>query len=604
MSRGQVDIAQLDFSAGMTRDSAPHRIDDRACWDHVNGFYDEDGSAIKRGGTVAKTAAAFGTSGRWIWSGEFEAGARTVFASTDDFGVLGSDDATVVNLNDAGLTGPASAAFLEGMLFIGGGWIYGGSRMTANYSTGTVAVTEDSKTVTGTGTAFLANVDEGALFKISSGRLYVVADVVSDTVLTLRDPYEGSTDSGLAYGAYRIYRIGQTTDPYIDSEHYATVGNRLIAVVDGHSIAASEPQKPHDQTATIVGGSPSEVPTIHESPEAVVIRGLSSIGNTLLVHTSGGTWTVEGLEFNIVDSYGTPQHRVRVLSRDMVIWGSAGIASWQQALILPCLDGIFMVDGISGPEPVSHPIDELYKDYVRRGYRPGGATVHRGHYLLPILSASGDRVRDLLVCRLDRTIVDAQGTHPWSRFVGRGGRLSALATRVPRAPDEPVLLGIENDATARVVDCTGYFTPDATNTLDVDEAVAWELVSRDFETGQLTANVVRHLRSRYELIGDGSVIDFDYGFGVREQSGFDWDEWDWADAVDAETDLIWSGDDEDLYYALECPGGESRGADVHRCRVNERCRYIRLRARNADECSALRLRSLELLIRPSRAVRR
>lgn len=69
------------------------------------------------------------------------------------------------------------------------------------YSTGTVAVTNGSAVVTGTGTLFVtAGVAAGMPFSVvGSGVVYNIASVDSETQITLTGNYGGSTDSGLSY---------------------------------------------------------------------------------------------------------------------------------------------------------------------------------------------------------------------------------------------------------------------------------------------------------------------------------------------------------------------------------------------------------------------
>lgn len=67
------------------------------------------------------------------------------------------------------------------------------------YSAGTVAVTANSATVTGTGTQFSSNVRVGDAFIAPDGRLYEVSNVASSTVISIKPNYQGSTASGQAY---------------------------------------------------------------------------------------------------------------------------------------------------------------------------------------------------------------------------------------------------------------------------------------------------------------------------------------------------------------------------------------------------------------------
>ena len=70
----------------------------------------------------------------------------------------------------------------------------------SQYSTGLSSVTNGSPTVTGSGTLWSANVSAGDSFTIAStGVMYDVASVDSDTQITLSAPYAGTTASGVVY---------------------------------------------------------------------------------------------------------------------------------------------------------------------------------------------------------------------------------------------------------------------------------------------------------------------------------------------------------------------------------------------------------------------
>ena len=70
----------------------------------------------------------------------------------------------------------------------------------SQYSTGTASVTNNSPTATGSGTLWASNVSAGDSFTIAStGVVYGVAAVNSNTSLTLSVPYAGTTASGVVY---------------------------------------------------------------------------------------------------------------------------------------------------------------------------------------------------------------------------------------------------------------------------------------------------------------------------------------------------------------------------------------------------------------------
>jgi parallel beta-helix repeat protein len=69
---------------------------------------------------------------------------------------------------------------------------------TAAYTAGTIAITNDTNTVTGTGTLWDANVSAGE-YILLKGDLYKIQSVDSDTQLTLVETYQGRTVSGASY---------------------------------------------------------------------------------------------------------------------------------------------------------------------------------------------------------------------------------------------------------------------------------------------------------------------------------------------------------------------------------------------------------------------
>lgn len=68
------------------------------------------------------------------------------------------------------------------------------------YTTGTVAVTNASTTVTGTGTLFSTNVSAGQYFRVDSTReWYLISSVGSAAGIVLASSYKGATASGVSY---------------------------------------------------------------------------------------------------------------------------------------------------------------------------------------------------------------------------------------------------------------------------------------------------------------------------------------------------------------------------------------------------------------------
>lgn len=97
--------------------------------------------------------------------------------------------------------------------------------MSTWYKTGTIDVTNGSAAVTGTGTAFVANVNVGDALQAPDGRAYEITGVGGDTALTIAPAYLGAT---AAAQAVRIQPTRALTSTYISS------ATELLAMVQSY----------------------------------------------------------------------------------------------------------------------------------------------------------------------------------------------------------------------------------------------------------------------------------------------------------------------------------------------------------------------------------
>lgn len=589
---------QVDFSAGEQLDVAPHLIDERAVYRILNGLTDDDGSIYKRGGSIKVSNAPFGTALRYVWEGWLQGGRRTFIASNGSFGTLAADGVTPVNLGGAGFTMPRPAHALQDLLFIGGGSIWGGSRKTADYSTGTVKVTKGSSVVEGTGTSWLANVDIGMLLRLPGGnRVYVVAAVVSNTLITIRDLYEGETAEGQVY---TLKRLETASAPYVSSQLYAVAGQRLIAC-EGNTVRFSEPNKPHKWEATI---PPLEtvVKNIHEIEEGAQIIGVESLGvDRVLVFTTNGITSISNFALSIVDAFGASQHRIEKVAGN-ILWGNGlGIAEYAGSLVVPTMETILLMDGRSSPTPLGQSIMPLYRQYIAEGFVPGGAFVYRNHYFLPIIDSVG-APQAMLTCRLDRPVW--MGRHvpyrwPWASQEGVGARVSAGVTRAPgSANDAPKALAACEDG--YLIDLRTYFEPSADVKHDHDGSTAdFSIITRDFPAGgagRLSIGRFRKLRLIYELLADAGeepTISAEIGTGILKEVSPLWDEVKWDE-------FLWSSVGEIIFDPLEGVAPVNEGRHQARAQnawvwyLKAHARYARFHFRASAPVAKLTIRSLEI----------
>ena len=102
------------------------------------------------------------------------------------------------------------------------------------YDFGTVTVTNGSAVVTGSGTQWSANLDDGELFTvIGSGIAYTIGSVDSDTQVTLTANYAGSSASGLSYTVVQGF-TPTFSIPYVDvgDVQTATILKRALMLID------------------------------------------------------------------------------------------------------------------------------------------------------------------------------------------------------------------------------------------------------------------------------------------------------------------------------------------------------------------------------------
>lgn len=590
-TQGLAWVSQKDFAAGSVRSVARHLIPANGVYSIENGLLDDDGSVYRRGGSEYVSNAPFGSDGlRWVWDGHFPAGQRTVFATDSGFGVLDADGETPISLGGAGVPAPVRAALVGGMLFIPGGAIYAGAREDDYFDQGgggTIAVTNGSRVVAGGGTNFLGRVDPGTLLRVASGRYYPVGSVDGEHQLTLLDAYEGSTATGVT--GYTLTRLGAGS-PYPVSDIYATIAERLVTV-SGAEIRFSAGRSDLG-VLQLASFDPTD---LHELPEGAVGLGAEAVRDVLVVFSTDGIWTINNMAFDLTDAAGNVQQSLQRTSQDVVLWGPAGVATYRGALVVPAIDGVYLVDGVSQPISVSDAITPLLVEHVRAGRKPGGGVVFKGHYFLPVLDSS-NAVVDLLVCRLDRPAkVRSQTFFPWSWFRGHGGRVTALTQRVSGGVARlPELAAAGEDG--RVLSLTGVFDPVAGRKADADGSVhRWLLESRDYPTGSGNVNTVRRVRIRYELVdaaSDDPVIVGRYSKAARQDGVTEWGLFDWGEADWFDPDLA-------EFVSLSGGAPEDSGRDRFTWFLAAATRYVRVRLESTDPSARLVLRSAEVAIRLS-----
>jgi hypothetical protein len=567
-------VGQRDWAGGIFR--APGGPDGTV-YDAINALVTDDRDLLKRGGLTVKANADASAAIRSLWDGYLVGGQRTAMivnqAGASKLVVLDADDASLVVPEVDTTVGTPLATTMRGVGY--GGMViwpqalnsrllaYAGSRKTARYNTGNIDVTNGSQQVIGHGTAFLANVDVG-MFLTAGDQPQVIQSVDSDTQLTLREAYRYVTRAG--FGSYRI-DAAATPFGLPDVKSTGLQGSVVLAAVNQRLVFAQNERVHFSGLGNPFDFAASD---FWDLPVGARILGLDAIHDTCLVFTTEGVWTISNMDFDLTDDAGNVQQQLAQISRDLILWGSSGIAAWAGALVVPALDDVYLLD-TGGPQGViSEGIRPLYRSYVKAGYRPGIAAVYRGHYFLPIIDGSNNVV-DTLVCRLD--LRDSRGnTRPaWTRW-GSGALAAAWAARTVEGA--PALLAAYG---ARLREATDAFVPAAAvkqdpgpTTFDMD------FTTRDFDTGPGNRNTVLAVKLRHELVdaaSDNPTIAGSYSEGPEGSA----------------------------FTALSGSAPENDGTDPYVWRPVPpiRTRRVRLRFTSSGPSANLKVRVLELLVRSS-----
>jgi hypothetical protein len=511
---GLAKDVQGDFSAGSFPSFPRDEIPESGIEDALNCLVDDGGLPYLRGGSAFLTSAvtaATGTGGRWIYDGNFATGQRTIVL-TDVSGNTGLyDTATpLLNVNVAASYAAIrgrKAAQLGSMIWLPGGIAYGGQPGGGwAIAGGTIAFTQGSTTITGTGTTWtdpLGTAPGLILVSAATGIQVVIASRTDGTHLEMTEPWTDASVSGLAYTVNNIatFFTPPTGAQYQSLDGFyvlGAVGDRLLAAAGG-SVTGAAAKVPQNRVYMSDRRRPRLVQNTNywDLPRGATVVGIEAYRDTAVILASQGIWAIYNVSLDLTDAAGNPQQRLEQVTRDLIPWYWSGTASYGAGLIIPCVDGVYSFNPTTGPSEIGKPIKPLYLSYVQAGYIPGHAQFVNGHYVLPIMDGSGVPV-DVLTCRLSPTRQGIAGQ--WTR--------QAAPMRFTSMSVKPITGGLSElhglyPSTARSVKCAWWDPPTASPIVDYDASNPQPTITtREFRLNSVK-NFLSYVKARYELAGTG-----------------------------------------------------------------------------------------------------
>lgn len=217
----------------------------------------------------------------------------------------------------------------------------------ANYSTGTLSVTNGSTTVTGSGTtwATATNAEAGEYIKLPDGKWYKINSVSTNTSLTIEVSYQGSTLSGQTY---TISPWGEVQGDLNRSEAPGSlvrpagkyIENHInrIWVLDGNTLRFSS-------LDTSISGEHFNDWDTGNNAGAIIVpnkggdtgTGIYSFNNTLYVFQKRAIWQLYG---------SSPANfELRLISNEVGMVGKNTLVEWESLLVFMSNSGIYLFDG-------------------------------------------------------------------------------------------------------------------------------------------------------------------------------------------------------------------------------------------------------------------
>lgn len=255
----------------------------------------------------------------------------------------------------------------------------------ANYATGTITVTQDSATITGSGTSWntSTNATAGEYIKLPDSKWYRITAIASDTSMTIETTYEGSTASGQTYTISpwgevmgKLNTTGAVTVPL--PQFIANYSNRVWTLTDNtinFSVLDTSVTEDHfNDFDTTNNSGVINIPAGNGDTGT----GLYALGNALFVFQRRAIWAIYG---------NSPANfELRNITNEIGMINKRTLVEYNDVLLFLSDSGVYMFDGsnlknisddvvnstIEAWANQTSPVATLWDNKYIIGYTPGG----------------------------------------------------------------------------------------------------------------------------------------------------------------------------------------------------------------------------------------
>jgi len=321
--------------------------------------------------STAQLLAKFGST---IYRGTDNTGAMTAITLPTGVAFNSANQLDYISVNDTLLVIDSDSQIKK----------YRGST-NANYSTGTISVTVDSATVTGSGTSWntSTNAEVGEYIQLPDSKWYRITAIGGATSLTVETAYKGSTASGQTYAISpwgevmgKLSTTGGVTVP--TPQAIAAFQNRVWTLTNNQinfSVLDTSVTEDHfNDFDTTNNSGVINVP----AGKGDTGTGLYALGNALFVFQRRAIWAIYG---------NSPANfELRNITNEIGMINNRTLVEWDDVLIFQSDRGIYMFDGtnlknisdkavnttISSWASTTSPAATLWENKYLISYTPGG----------------------------------------------------------------------------------------------------------------------------------------------------------------------------------------------------------------------------------------
>lgn len=472
-------------------------------------------------GGIQQQIAKFGTS---LYRGNDGTGAMTAFTLGSGVSLTSANFIDYTVSNDTLLVVDGTNKIQK----------YRGST-NANYTTGTISVTNGDATVTGSGTSWdtSTNAEVGEYIELPDGKWYQIASIASDTSLEVEADYLGSTLSGESYtispwgevqgdinSATAVSSLVRPTGAYI-----ANHANRIWNL-DGNNLYFSA------LDTSIDGEHFNDFDTSNNAGQIIIPSGdgdsgtgLYTLNNVLYIFQRGAIW---GLYGNSPNNF-----ELRNVTNEVGMIEKQTLVEWNDVLLFLSDNGVIMFDGSNVRNITDGIINNSIDDWAN--LTSPAAVLWDNRYLLSYTPNGGSYNKEAVYFDLTRGIwgkLDRIYAGVWASW--RGGTDSGQ-----------VYFGSSNQGSIYQLDVGGnddgyeiltrYDTPSLGWKSPTNDKTLKKFYLQQLSKGDYNMTVYQYSDITFDTLS--SQISLDPGNSVLWDVA-QWDEDSWSDVGSLQTDRV------------------------------------------------------------------